>query len=125
MPVTGKDYLATTPTAQFYVRVRETGSKSFVVGYYPQRGGVWTRYTIGALKKYSWRAAVTEAKRLIGQIADGKDPQKAKIELREAEKRRAALAKKGIDKGWRLSKFINLYLESVSDLRSVNERERA
>ncbi|MGL3109189.1 tyrosine-type recombinase/integrase [Bradyrhizobium sp. BR 1432] len=64
----------------FGVRVRPTGAKSFVIVYRAGtgRGAPVRRYTVAAVGKLAPEAARTQAKILLGNIANGADPAAAK-----------------------------------------------
>ena len=73
----------------FGLRVRSSGHKSYVVEYRPGSGGRSVqkrRLTIGAHgSPWTPNAAREEAVRILGQVADGRDPAAAKVEERHKE----------------------------------------
>ncbi len=99
----------------FGVRVTLSGRKTYVVSYRPKPGGGnaprrW--YTIGTHgSQRSVDKARTEAKRILGLVADGKDPQAEHM----AERRR---------EGKTVAELVPSYIKSKKRQRSVNEVER-
>lgn len=70
----------------FGVRVRPTGSMSFVVVYRAGSGrsAPFRRFTIGAVGKLAPEAARARAKQILGKVANGGDPTTEKAHEREA-----------------------------------------
>jgi len=71
----------------FGVRVRPTGSMSFVVVYRAGSGRAapFRRFTIGAVGKLAPEAARLRAKQIIGLVANGKDPALERAHERDAK----------------------------------------
>jgi integrase len=69
----------------FGVRIRPTGTKSFIIVYRAGSGrsAPFRRFTIGAVGKIAAEAARTRAKVLLGAVAHGRDPALEKTRERE------------------------------------------
>lgn len=70
--------------AGFGLRVKPSGSKTFIIQY-RNRSGRSRRYSIGQLGKVTLEAARKEAKGLLGQITLGKDPAEERSMMLKSE----------------------------------------
>lgn len=99
----------------FGVRVSPKGAKTYVVTYRPKPGGRgapkrW--YTIGMHgSPWTVESARTEARRILGLVADGKDPQADRMEERRRE-------------GKTVAELIPVYIKTKQRQRSWKETER-
>lgn len=95
--------------------------------FYRTQDGRFRRYTFGGTVS-DWKLAEvkTEARRLLGQVAQGGDPQSDKQEAKERERERKASKRNGIPKGQGLAAFIDRYFDDpeVSKKKSAREKRR-
>ncbi|GJL93403.1 tyrosine-type recombinase/integrase [Hyphococcus sp.] len=95
--------------------------------FYRTREGRFRRYTFGGIAS-DWKLSdvKTEARRLLGQVAQGADPQGEKQEGKERERERKALRRRGVPKGQSLAAFIERYLTEpeVAKKKSAKEKRR-
>lgn len=85
LKTTGTDYVVwDSDLPGFGVRVRESGSKTFIVHYRAGRGrnALQRKWTIGATSKLTPEEARTEAKQRVGEVAKGDDPAAARARKR-------------------------------------------
>jgi integrase len=81
-----EDYVFDTDLMGFAVRVRPSGGKSYIVQYKAGsgRGAPTRRVTIGAVGKMAPDEARKQAERILGQVAQGKDPAQEKKDHRDS-----------------------------------------
>ncbi|MCA8932004.1 MAG: tyrosine-type recombinase/integrase [Rhodospirillaceae bacterium] len=85
-PPSGRDFIWDTSLPGFGLQITASGARTFVVQYrMGGRGSQTRRYTIGPFgKPWTVDSARKEARRILGEVADGKDPQTARIAARTA-----------------------------------------